>query len=104
MFEYPLQKAETGADRQTTMEVTSAVDLSPTADLRTDYKTKTSASKLHSNQASSSNEELEGWRSRSLHPQIPGPSATGWSGPSRGTNLQPVHGRVDWAAKYGGYR
>ncbi|MED6233706.1 hypothetical protein ATANTOWER_015355 [Ataeniobius toweri] len=63
-FEYPLQKAEIGADRQkiimAPIEVTSAVDLSPTADLRTDHKTKTSASRLHLNQASSSNEELEG--------------------------------------------
>ncbi|MED6268263.1 hypothetical protein CHARACLAT_020539 [Characodon lateralis] len=107
-FEYPLQKAEIGADRQkiilAPIEVTSAVDLSPTADLRTDHKTKTSASRPHLNQASSSNEELEGWRSRSLHAQILGPSAIGRSGPSRSTNLQPVHGRVDSTAKYGGYR
>ncbi|MEQ2189608.1 hypothetical protein GOODEAATRI_026953 [Goodea atripinnis] len=75
-FEYPLQKAEIGADRQkiilAPIEVTSA--------------------------------ELEGWRSRSLHAQILAPSAIGRSGPSRSTNLQPLHGRVDSTAKYGGYR
>ncbi|MEQ2257584.1 hypothetical protein ILYODFUR_036229 [Ilyodon furcidens] len=75
-FEYPLQKAEIGADRQkiilAPIEVTSA--------------------------------ELEGWRSRPLHPQILGPSAIGRSGPSRITDLQPVHGRVDSTTKYGGNR
>uniref|UniRef100_A0A7N8WZS7 non-specific serine/threonine protein kinase n=1 Tax=Mastacembelus armatus TaxID=205130 RepID=A0A7N8WZS7_9TELE len=50
--------------------------------------------------------EYEGWRSRSVIPQIPGSSttSTGQSTFSRSTSTQPVHGRVDWTAKYGGHR
>uniref|UniRef100_A0A3B5AKE6 non-specific serine/threonine protein kinase n=1 Tax=Stegastes partitus TaxID=144197 RepID=A0A3B5AKE6_9TELE len=50
--------------------------------------------------------ETEGRRCRSLNPQIPGSSAGAAAKPtfSRSTNLQPVHGRVDWTAKYGGHR
>ncbi|KAF3857969.1 hypothetical protein F7725_011170 [Dissostichus mawsoni] len=44
----------------------------------------------------------EGWRSRSLNPPISGSSASGWSSLPRSSNLQPVHGRVDWTAKYKG--
>ncbi|KAM4557540.1 serine/threonine-protein kinase MAK-like [Fundulus diaphanus] len=82
----------------------AVVDLSSAADLRTDYKIKTSKSRPHLNQAPPSNAELGGWRSRSLHPQIPAPSSTGMPGLSSNTSLQPVHGRVDWTAKYGGNR
>lgn len=54
--------------------------------------------------------EYGGWRSRSVNPQFPGSSGGGGSSSvgrktfSRSTNAQPVHGRVDWAAKYGGHR
>ncbi|XP_035861005.1 serine/threonine-protein kinase MAK-like isoform X7 [Sander lucioperca] len=50
------------------------------------------------------NKEYEGWRSRSLNPQNPGSSVTGKNTFSRSTNTQPVHGRVDWTAKYGGHQ
>ncbi|KAM4727717.1 serine/threonine-protein kinase MAK-like isoform 2-T2 [Anableps anableps] len=102
----PLQKADASKQKilLAPIEATSAVDLSSITDLRTNYKIQTPKSKLHLNQASSPNEELEGWRSRSLLSQIPGPSTTGRSGFSRNRNVQPVHGRVDWTAKYGGNR
>lgn len=45
-----------------------------------------------------------GWKSRSAKPQIPGSNTVGRSTLSRNTKIQPVHGRVDWAAKYSGHR
>ncbi|XP_040912201.1 serine/threonine-protein kinase MAK-like [Toxotes jaculatrix] len=104
----PFQRTETGAARQritlAPIGGTSAIDLSSAADLRIDCKTKTS--KISSNKLASSNEEYEGWRSRSLNPQIPGSStiSVGKKAFARSTNNQAVHGRVDWTAKYGGHR
>ncbi|XP_029310155.1 serine/threonine-protein kinase MAK-like isoform X2 [Cottoperca gobio] len=90
----PLQKTETGAARQ---RITLApIGGSSALDLRVESKIKSSKSKT------SSIEEYEGWRSRSLKPQIPGSSATGRNTFPKTTNLHPVHGRVDWTAKYGG--
>ncbi|XP_046883946.1 serine/threonine-protein kinase MAK-like [Hypomesus transpacificus] len=45
--------------------------------------------------------KYEGWKSKSAKPQIP--ESTGNTG-ARSNQIQPVHGRVDWMAKYGGYR
>ncbi|XP_035861003.1 serine/threonine-protein kinase MAK-like isoform X5 [Sander lucioperca] len=73
-------------------------------DLRVESKIKSSKSKTSSNKLLLSNEEYEGWRSRSLNPQNPGSSVTGKNTFSRSTNTQPVHGRVDWTAKYGGHQ
>ncbi|XP_008277890.1 serine/threonine-protein kinase MAK-like [Stegastes partitus] len=104
----PFQKTEPGAGRQriTLAPITSnpAVDLSSAADLRAGSKSKPSKNKNSLNKLL--NEETEGRRCRSLNPQIPGSSAGAAAKPtfSRSTNLQPVHGRVDWTAKYGGHR
>ncbi|KAF3698704.1 Serine/threonine-protein kinase MAK [Channa argus] len=105
----PFQKTVTGAARQritlAPIEGTSA-NLSSAADLRIDCKIKPSTNKTTLNKLAPVNEEYEGWRRRSLNPQIP-VSSTSYTGKttfSRSTNIQPVHGRVDWNAKYGGHR
>uniref|UniRef100_UPI003AAF8E1D serine/threonine-protein kinase MAK-like isoform X1 n=2 Tax=Centroberyx gerrardi TaxID=166262 RepID=UPI003AAF8E1D len=106
----PFQKNATGAPGQritlAPIGGTSAIDLSAAADLRIDSKIKPSKNKSSSNKLSSSNAEYEGWRSKSLKPQIPGSSssAVGKNTLSRNPHIQPVHGRVDWTAKYGGHR
>ncbi|XP_042283448.1 serine/threonine-protein kinase MAK-like isoform X1 [Thunnus maccoyii] len=106
----PFQKTETGAARQritlAPIGGTSAIDLSSAADLRIDSKIKPSKNKNSSNKPAPSNEEYDGWRSRSLNSQIPcsSTSATGRNSLPRNTNIQPIHGRVDWTAKYGGHR
>ncbi|XP_037642238.1 serine/threonine-protein kinase MAK-like [Sebastes umbrosus] len=96
------QKPETGSARQRTALApiggTSAIDL------RVDSKIKSSKSKTSSNKLPLSNEEHEGWRNRSQNPQIPGSRSTGTNTFPRSTNMQPVHGRVDWTAKYGGHQ
>ncbi|CAB1436077.1 unnamed protein product [Pleuronectes platessa] len=83
------------------LEGDSAIDVSST-----DYKTKTCKNKISSNKLALSNEEHERLRSRSVNPQISGSSSgsTVKTNFSRGPNIQPVHGRVDWATKYGGHR
>ncbi|KAM4605222.1 serine/threonine-protein kinase MAK-like [Polymixia lowei] len=80
------------------------VDLSSAADLRIHSKIKPSKNKPSSNKLSDSNEEHEGWRTKSVKPKIPGciSSTTGTSTLSRNPQMEPVHGRVDWTAKYGG--
>ncbi|XP_041805517.1 serine/threonine-protein kinase MAK-like isoform X2 [Chelmon rostratus] len=102
----PFQKTETGAARQritlAPIGGTSAIDLSSAADLRVESKIKPSKSKPSLSKLS--NEEYEGWRYRSQNPQIPGPSLTAKTTISKSTNIQPVHGRVDWTAKYGGHQ
>ncbi|XP_076601679.1 serine/threonine-protein kinase MAK-like isoform X1 [Chaetodon auriga] len=102
----PFQKTETGAARQRIILApiggASAIDLSSAADLRVESKIKTSKSKTSSNKLS--NEEHEGWRCRSLNPQIPGSSLTARTTFPKSAHVQPVHGRVDWTAKYGGHQ
>ncbi|XP_036377447.1 serine/threonine-protein kinase MAK [Megalops cyprinoides] len=87
----------------------SAIDLSPSADLRND---KMNASKLKSTDNRGffeTNEEYEGWKSKAARPQIP-VSGFGTLGKnsgnllSRAAPVQSVHGRIDWAAKYGSHR
>ncbi|XP_034009051.1 serine/threonine-protein kinase MAK-like [Trematomus bernacchii] len=91
----PFQKAEPGSARQ---RVTLApIGGSSAMDLRVESKIKSSKNTTSLNKLLPSNEEHEGWRSRSLNPPISGSSASGWS-----STLQPVHGRVDWTAKYKG--
>ncbi|XP_069014036.1 serine/threonine-protein kinase MAK-like [Embiotoca jacksoni] len=104
-FSSPFQRTETAAARQRVTLAPiggppSAVDLSSSADLRGDPKTKPSKNNTFLNKAPPSNEEFEGRRNRSLNPPITG--STGKPAFSRGTKLQPIHGRVDWTAKYGG--
>ncbi|CAJ1072545.1 serine/threonine-protein kinase MAK-like [Xyrichtys novacula] len=93
----PLERTETGAARHR-VTGTSAVDLSLAADLRVQTKTKTPKSKTFSSKLLSSNDEYDGCRSRNA--QIPTSSSTGKKTFTRNTNLQPVHGRTDWTAKY----
>ncbi|KAM7379652.1 hypothetical protein PAMP_005193 [Pampus punctatissimus] len=99
----PFQMTETGAvkQRMTLAPIggASAIDLSSAADLRIDSKIKPSENKT-SNKLQPSNEKYNGWKSRSLNPQIPCSST---SSIGRNTNIQPIHGRVDWTAKYGGH-
>ncbi|XP_041847568.1 serine/threonine-protein kinase MAK-like [Melanotaenia boesemani] len=108
-FTSTFQKAETGAVRQRIILApiggTSAVDLSSAADLRSNTRMKTSKRKISLNQLAPSNEEIEGW-SRSQNPEIPGSSTSSVMKPTfpGKINIQPVHGRVDWTAKYGGNR
>ncbi|XP_026169990.1 serine/threonine-protein kinase MAK-like [Mastacembelus armatus] len=105
----PFQK-RTGAARQRStlapIGSISAIDLSSAADLRINSKIKPTKTKTTLSRLTPPNEEYEGWRSRSVIPQIPGSSttSTGQSTFSRSTSTQPVHGRVDWTAKYGGHR
>ncbi|XP_045907495.1 serine/threonine-protein kinase MAK-like isoform X2 [Micropterus dolomieu] len=103
-----LPKIETGAARQritlAPIGGASAIDLSSAADLRVESKIKPSKSKTSSNKRLPSNEEYEGRKSKSLNPQIPASGAAGKTAFSRSTNIQPVHGRVDWTAKYGGHQ
>ncbi|XP_035270091.1 serine/threonine-protein kinase MAK isoform X3 [Anguilla anguilla] len=107
------QKKEVGSAGQrihlAPLEGQSAMDLSPTADLRND---KLSPSKLKSpvNKALiERNEEYEGWKSKGSRSQISGMSLA-THGRNSGNLLssarpiQSVHGRTDWAAKYGSHR
>ncbi|KAK2822698.1 hypothetical protein Q5P01_022763 [Channa striata] len=102
----PCQKTTGAAKQRNTFAPTGAIDLSSAADLRTDSKIKPSTNKTSVNKLAPSNEEYEGWRSRSPKPQLPvsGTSSAGKNTFSPSTNIQPVHGRVDWTAKYGGPR
>uniref|UniRef100_A0A671R731 non-specific serine/threonine protein kinase n=1 Tax=Sinocyclocheilus anshuiensis TaxID=1608454 RepID=A0A671R731_9TELE len=86
-----------------------ALDLSATADLKTG-KAKSSKSKPSSTvSVSEISEDYEGWKRRADRTQ---PKGTSYSALGKNsTNLmarappvQPVHGRVDWAAKYGSHR
>ncbi|XP_074545700.1 serine/threonine-protein kinase MAK-like [Halichoeres trimaculatus] len=96
----PLQKTETGAGRQRDTG-SSAIDLSTSADLRVQLKIKPPKSKT-SNKLLLSNDDYEGRRSRNV--QIPTPSATGKKSTLKSSNFQPVHGRINWTAKYGGHQ
>ncbi|KAM4551382.1 serine/threonine-protein kinase MAK-like isoform 3-T3 [Odontesthes bonariensis] len=104
-FTSPLQRVKAGSDRQriilAPIRGPSAVDLSPAADPRVDTKIKTPKSKTSLKQLAPSNEEAEGWRSRYLNPQFSGSSR---SALTRDSHVQPLPGRVDWTAKYGGNR
>ncbi|XP_045080563.1 serine/threonine-protein kinase MAK [Coregonus clupeaformis] len=51
--------------------------------------------------------KYEGWKMKSMKPPVPGSSSLnsnsgGENTVSRAPPIQPVHGRVDWAVKYGG--
>ncbi|XP_040000174.1 serine/threonine-protein kinase MAK-like isoform X2 [Xiphias gladius] len=101
----PFQTIEAGAARQR-ITLAPIAGTCATADLRIDSRIKACKSKISANKQAASNEEYEGWRNRSLNPLIPGSStcSIGKKTFARSTNIQPVHGRVDWAAKYGGHR
>uniref|UniRef100_A0A3B4D797 non-specific serine/threonine protein kinase n=1 Tax=Pygocentrus nattereri TaxID=42514 RepID=A0A3B4D797_PYGNA len=86
-----------------------ALDLSTTADSKTG-KTKASKPKpAASSSLTESTEDFDGWKRRAERSQVKGPSYSALgknSGNllSRAAPVQPVHGRVDWAAKYGSHR
>ncbi|TRY91061.1 hypothetical protein DNTS_035781 [Danionella cerebrum] len=86
-----------------------ALDLSATADSKTG-KAKPSKSKPSSTvSASEVSEDYDGWKRRADRTQIKGTgySALGKNSAnliSRAPPVQPVHGRIDWAAKYGSHR
>lgn len=48
------------------------------------------------------------WKTKAARAQIPGPTynpaARGMNILTRPPPVQPVHGRTDWVAKYGGHR
>ncbi|KAM6989782.1 uncharacterized protein LKV04_009453 [Tautogolabrus adspersus] len=97
----PLQRTETGTVKQR-ITGSSAIDLSSATDLRVQSKIRPLKSKTSSDKLFPSYEEYQGWRIR--NPQILGSSATGKKTFSKSINVQPVHGRVDWSAKYGGHQ
>ncbi|XP_061680213.1 serine/threonine-protein kinase MAK-like [Syngnathoides biaculeatus] len=78
----------------------SAGDFSPPADLRIDSKLKVSKSAIFSNK------DIQIDHDDFRSPQIPCPNAifSGMNTFSRNINMPPIHGRVDWTAKYGGNR
>lgn len=109
--------------------VALVVDLSSAADLRVESKIKPSKNKTSLNKPLEGNEskdyqhmqlhvasqvepkhpflffhddlaEQDGWRSKVPNPQLPRSSVMGKNTFSK--SIQPVHGRVDWTAKYGG--
>uniref|UniRef100_A0A672PIB5 Serine/threonine-protein kinase MAK-like n=2 Tax=Sinocyclocheilus grahami TaxID=75366 RepID=A0A672PIB5_SINGR len=86
-----------------------ALDLSATADLKTG-KAKSSKSKPSSTvSVSEISEDYEGWKRRADRTQPKGTSYSALGKTStnlmaRAPPVQPVHGRVDWAAKYGSHR
>ncbi|XP_048030293.1 serine/threonine-protein kinase MAK isoform X2 [Megalobrama amblycephala] len=86
-----------------------ALDLSATADSKTG-KAKPSKSKPSSTvSVNEISEDYDGWKRRSDRTQLKGTNyaALGKNSANligRAPPVQPVHGRVDWAAKYGNHR
>lgn len=86
-----------------------ALDLSTTADSKTG-KTKSSKPKpAASTSLNESTEDFDGWKRRAERSQVKGQSYSALGKNSanllpRAAPVQPVHGRVDWAAKYGSHR
>ncbi|XP_062377676.1 serine/threonine-protein kinase MAK isoform X8 [Sardina pilchardus] len=86
-----------------------ALDLSTVPDSKTG-KTKPSKPKpISSASLTETNEDYEGWKKRMERSQLKGSSYSALGKNSgnlltRAQPVQPVHGRVDWAAKYGTHR
>ncbi|XP_077100407.1 serine/threonine-protein kinase MAK isoform X3 [Siphateles boraxobius] len=86
-----------------------ALDLSATADSKTG-KAKPSKSKPSSTvSVNEISEDYDGWKRRADRTQLKGTSYSALGKNSanliaRAPPAQPVHGRVDWAAKYGNHR
>uniref|UniRef100_A0AAZ3NZU5 non-specific serine/threonine protein kinase n=1 Tax=Oncorhynchus tshawytscha TaxID=74940 RepID=A0AAZ3NZU5_ONCTS len=102
------QKKEVGSVGQRIQLAPLAVDLA-TPDNK-NVKPKPSKTKSTSTTPMSENtEDYDGWKRRADKPQMKGQdySALGKTSGNlltRGPPVQPVHGRVDWASKYGGNR
>nr|XP_057928286.1 serine/threonine-protein kinase MAK-like isoform X2 [Doryrhamphus excisus] len=104
----PCEKSETRDTKQMTQiggpcadfPSTCLVDLSSSADLKIDSKIKLSKSGIFSNK------EIQKDHDDFRSPQVPctSTSFSGMNTFSRNTTIPPVHGRVDWTAKYGGNR
>ncbi|KAJ8413197.1 hypothetical protein AAFF_G00091930 [Aldrovandia affinis] len=87
----------------------SAIDLSPTADLRINRANPSNIKSTDNRALIETNEEYEGWKSRAARSQIPGSGFATLGRNSgnlltRAAPIQSVHGRTDWAAKYGSHR
>uniref|UniRef100_A0A8B9KNB2 non-specific serine/threonine protein kinase n=1 Tax=Astyanax mexicanus TaxID=7994 RepID=A0A8B9KNB2_ASTMX len=86
-----------------------ALDLSTSADSKTG-KTKSPKPKpAASTSLNESAEDFDGWKRRAERTQVKGQSYSALGKNSanllpRAAPVQPVHGRVDWAAKYGNHR
>ncbi|XP_009295564.1 serine/threonine-protein kinase MAK isoform X1 [Danio rerio] len=86
-----------------------ALDLSATADCKTG-KAKPSKSKPSSTVSVNDNsEDYDGWKRRAERTQLKGTSYSALGKNSanlitHAPSVQPVHGRIDWAAKYGSHR
>ncbi|XP_026869439.2 serine/threonine-protein kinase MAK isoform X6 [Electrophorus electricus] len=84
------------------------LDLSATTDCKTG-KAKASKSKAAATSLNESSEGFDGWKKRTERSQVKGPTYSALEKNSAGLHsrvapVQPVHGRVDWAAKYGSHR
>ncbi|XP_058870727.1 serine/threonine-protein kinase MAK-like isoform X3 [Acipenser ruthenus] len=103
------QKKEVGSAGQRIQLATlgaPSANLSSTSDIRND-KTKPSMLKSVANKANSA--DHDGWKTKAARSQLSGTSfntAGKNSGNllSRAPPIQPVHGRIDWAAKYSTHR
>ncbi|XP_072567125.1 serine/threonine-protein kinase MAK isoform X6 [Paramormyrops kingsleyae] len=84
-------------------------NFSPAGSYITSYHKKEPGSagqRLHLDPLGGTCAKYEGWKMKASKSQMPGTSfATPGKGLlSRAAPVQPVHGRIDWAAKYGGHR
>ncbi|XP_051929533.1 serine/threonine-protein kinase MAK-like isoform X1 [Hippocampus zosterae] len=102
----PLEKSEAKDTKQMSplaqIGGPSAVDLSTPADLRMDSKVKLSKSTIFSTKDNQL--DHDDFRAPPIPCPCPSASFSGTNTFSRNANIPPVHGRVDWTAKYGGNR
>ncbi|XP_055037675.1 serine/threonine-protein kinase MAK isoform X3 [Misgurnus anguillicaudatus] len=107
------QKKEVGSVGQriqlTPLENQHALDLSATADSKAGKAKSTKSKPSSSVSLTESSEDYDGWKRRADRTQLKGSiySALGKNSAnlvSRAAPVQSVHGRVDWAAKYGSHR
>ncbi|XP_063063267.1 serine/threonine-protein kinase MAK isoform X2 [Engraulis encrasicolus] len=83
-----------------------ALDLSTAPDSKTGKTKHAKPKPVSSTFLTESNEDYEGWRKRMERSQLKGSSysALGKNSANLLTRAPPIHGRVDWAAKYGSHR
>ncbi|XP_071402883.1 serine/threonine-protein kinase MAK isoform X1 [Centroberyx affinis] len=85
------------------------INLSSSPDNIKDKPKSTKPKSLTNSSLSENNEDYEGWKRRADRTQMKGSSYSALGKTSgnlltRAPAIQPVHGRVDWASKYGGNR
>lgn len=96
-----LLKSERQRKSLAPVEVASAIDLSTAANLKKDTNLKTTK-KDNSCKIFMSNDDENQWSNRSFSNERSNTILKTTYG--RSSHLPPVHGRVDWMAKYGGFR